>query len=142
MYKFPLDAENLSMIAFGSARRSRWLAAVLLLSSGCGVGQGGHTADADQAQETLRIVLDAWKAGETPESLEKRTPAIHVKDADWLEGFRLLSYAPGGEGKLVGFDMNYTVILELKSPKGKAVKRNAVYTITTRPELLVMRQEG
>ena len=38
--------------------------------------------------------------------------------------------------------MNYPVVLELKSPKGKSVKKNAVYTVTTRPELLVSRQEG
>jgi hypothetical protein len=130
------------MIAFKLARPSWWLAGVLLLATGCGTGQVGHTADADQAQQALRAVLDAWKAGETPENLAKRTPAIHVKDVEWLDGFRLLSYSPGGEGKLVGYDMNYTVTLELKSPKGKAVKRSAVYTITTRPELLVMRQEG
>jgi hypothetical protein len=130
------------MIVFQFARRSWWLAAVLLLSSGCGTSPVGHTADADQAKEALRVVLDAWRAGETPESLAQRTPAIHVKDMDWLDGFRLVSYSPEGQGKLVGYDMNYTVTLELKSPKGKAVKRDAVYTITTRPERLVLRQEG
>ena len=29
--------------------------------------------------------------------------------------------------------MNYPVVLELKSPKGKSVKKTAVYTVTTRP---------
>ena len=79
-------------------------------------------------------MLDAWKAGETPEDLAKRSPPIHVKDVDWSGGFRLVSYKAGDEGKLVGYDMNYPVVLELKSPKGKSVKKTAVYTVTTQPE--------
>ena len=42
--------------------------------------------------EALHAVLDAWKAGEKPEDLEKRTPPIHVKDVDWNGGFRLVGY--------------------------------------------------
>ena len=38
--------------------------------------------------------------------------------------------------------MNYPVTLELKTPKGKSVKKAAVYTVTTSPQLLVLRQEG
>jgi hypothetical protein len=38
--------------------------------------------------------------------------------------------------------MTYPVVLEMENPKGKSVKKNAVYTVTTRPELLVSRQEG
>jgi len=84
----------------------------------------------------------AFTASTKPEDLEKRTPPIHVKDVDWNGGFRLVSYKAGEAGKLAGYDMNYPVVLELKSPKGNSVKKNAVYTVTTRPELLVSRQEG
>jgi hypothetical protein len=38
--------------------------------------------------------------------------------------------------------MNYSVLLELKSAKGGSIKKNAVYTVTTRPRILVARQEG
>ena len=65
-----------------------------------------------------------------------------MKDKDWNEGYQLVSYQAGEGGKLVGYDMNCPVVLELKSPKGKSVKKTAVYTITTRPETLVSRQEG
>ncbi|HZW35099.1 MAG TPA: hypothetical protein VFF52_30535, partial [Isosphaeraceae bacterium] len=78
----------------------------------------------------------------TPEDLSKRTPPIHVKDLDWTSGLRLVSYQAGETGKLVGYDMNYLVVLELKSPKGNSIKKNAVYTVTTHPEFLVARQEG
>jgi hypothetical protein len=116
--------------------------AVVLLMFTCGCGAGVQTADPGQAQATLRVVLDAWKAGETPADLEKRAPSIHVNDLDWNAGFRLVGYQAGDEGKLVGFDMNYPVVLELKGPKGRALKKHAVYTVTTRPQLLVLRQEG
>ena len=113
-----------------------------MLSFGMGCGQSARPADASQAQAALRTVLDAWKAGGMPGDLGSRTPSIHVKDLDWNEGYRLMSYKPSDEGKLAGYDMNYAVILDLKTPKGKSVKKTAVYTITTRPECLVMRQEG
>jgi hypothetical protein len=129
-------------------RYARWaacaccLAAALAAASGCGVGSSVHPADPTQAQAVLRTVLDAWKAGETPDALQKRTPPIHVADMDWRDGFRLVGYQADSEGKLVGYDMNYPVVLELKNPKGTAVKKKAVYTITTAPEVLVLRQEG
>jgi hypothetical protein len=125
------------------ARPTRCLAGVILMfACGCGFESGGQAADPGQAQVALRAVLDAWKAGEKPEDLEKRTPSIHVKDVDWHGGFQLVNYKADEEGKRVGYDMNYPVLLELKSPKGGVVKRTAVYTITTRPQLLVLRQEG
>lgn len=126
------------------ARRPWWLAGALMLSLGfgSGCGQSAQPADASQARQALRTVLDAWKAGGLPGDLGSRTPSIYVKDLDWNDGYRLVSYKPSDEGKLAGYDMNYAVILELKSPKGKSVKKAAVYTITTRPECLVMRQEG
>ena len=127
-----------------NARKTSWLAGVMvvLVSMGSGCSRNGPTADAGQAEEALRVVLDAWKAGGTPAELGKRSPAIHVNDLDWRDGFRLVSYKPSSQGRLAGFDMNYAVTLELKSPKGKSVKKTAVYTITTRPECLVLRQEG
>jgi hypothetical protein len=118
------------------------IATVLLIASGC--GDGGHPVPADsaQARATLHAALEAWKAGEPPESLAGQSPPIHVKDVDWKGGLRLVGYKAEGDGKLVGYDMNYLVVLELKSPKGVPIKKHAVYTVTTRPELLVSRQEG
>jgi hypothetical protein len=82
------------------------------------------------------------EAGETPEHLATLTPPIHIKDGDWGGGFRLVAFNADANGRLVGYDMNYSVDLELKSPKGTTVKKQAVYTVTTHPELFISRQEG
>jgi hypothetical protein len=119
-----------------------WLAGSLIFLSGCGTGGTAEPADPAKAQEALHTVLDAWKSGEKLEDIEKRTPPIHVKDLDWAGGFKLTGYKASAEGKPAGYDMTYPVVLELQDPKGKSVKKNAVYTITTRPELLITRQEG
>lgn len=122
---------------------SRWsLVSILALSVLVGCGESGQPADAGQAQDALQTMLDAWKEGGSPTDLGKQTPPIQVKDLDWQGGFRLVSFTTGAEGKLVGYDMDYTVVLELKDPKGKAVRKTAVYTISTKPERLVVRQEG
>ena len=132
------------MITLVIAKRTWRLAGVLavLVSMGSGCGGNGPVADPRAAEDELHAALDSWKAGGSPDDLGKRSPAIHVNDLDWRDGFRLISYKPGAEGRLAGYDMNYAVTLELKSPKGKKIKKIAVYTITTRPECLVMRQEG
>lgn len=131
------------MNAIIHARRACCLGlAGLLLGVGAGCGAGVEAADPAQAREALGVALDAWKAGESPADLEKRAPAILVKDVDWEKGLRLVRYQADGEGKLFGFDLNYRVALELKAPKGRVIKRVAVYTVTTRPQLLVLRQEG
>jgi hypothetical protein len=119
-----------------------WTAGVLLLAAGCGTGSSPQAADSSQARTALQTALDAWKAGEKPEDLEKRSPPLHIKDVDWNGGFQLVGYEANTDGKLVGYDMNYPVNLELKSPKGDTVKKKAVYTVTTKPELIVSRQEG
>jgi hypothetical protein len=118
------------------------LSLAVLASSGCGLGETPHQADPDQARTALHAVLDAWKAGAKPESLEAQSPPIRVLDLDWKDGHTLVSYRPEGEAKLVGFDINYPVVLELKGRKGRTVKKTAVYTVTTHPEFLVLRQEG
>jgi hypothetical protein len=110
---------------------------------GCGgCGQSASPSDQVEGRKALQAVLDAWKAGEKPDALARRTPPIHVSDGDWMSGLRLQSYKADDDGKLVGSDVNYNVVLELKTAKGKVVKKNAVYAVTTHPQLLVLRQDS
>jgi hypothetical protein len=134
--------EDIPMAGILRTAGTLWIAGVLLGASGCGSHATPQPADSAQAQAALRAALESWKAGETPENLEKQSPPIHVKDVDWVGGFRLVDFKADAEGKLVGYEMNYTVVLELKSPKGASVKKKAVYTVTTRPDVFISRQEG
>ena len=119
-----------------------WVAAMLLTASGCGAGATPQLSDSAKAKAALQNALESWKAGKTPKDLKKQSPPIHVKDVDWDGGFLLVNFKADAEGKLAGYDVNYPVVLELKSPKGVSVKKTAVYTVTTTPELLISRQEG
>ncbi len=123
------------------SRRPLWLAGVALLMLGCaGCGQSARQSDPSEGLKALQTVLDAWKGGEQPAALEQRTPPIHVSDGDWMSGLKLQKYK-ADDGKLIGTDVSYNVALELKTTKGKIVKRSAVYAVTTHPQLLVLRQD-
>jgi hypothetical protein len=115
---------------------------MLILVMGCGgCGQQRSPADESDGRQALLIALDAWKAGDEPDNLAQRTPPIHVKDGDWKSGLRLKDYKADDAGKLVGSDINFNVALELTTAKGVLVKRDAVYAITTHPQVLVVRQD-
>jgi hypothetical protein len=124
-----------------SPRRSWRLAGVVILALGAaGCGTSASPADRADGGKALQAALDAWKGGKTPGDLEKQTPSIHVSDGDWKSGYALESYK-ADEGKLVGADLNYAVVLEMKDPKGKATTKNVVYAVSTHPQLLVLRQD-
>src|SRR5512144_3159526 len=94
--------EQIDMKAILQTIRPCRLMGTLAVFSGCGTGATAHPADPAQAHEALRTVLDAWKAGEKPQDLVKRTPPIQVLDLDWQGGFTLIGYKADAEGKLVG----------------------------------------
>ena len=116
---------------FTSSKSIKRLCQVLLFMASIavtGCGEPSATpSDPAKAVVALKSVLDSWKAGETPETLSGRSPSIHVVDLDWEQGYKLV---------------DYKVALQLKSPKGKLIKRNAIYTVSTHPEVMIQRQEG
>lgn len=115
--------------------------ATCLALGGAGCGSSGTPADPDDGRKALLAALDAWKGGEKPDALAHRTPSIHVADGDWSSGLLLQDYKPDDEGRHVGSDLSYQVVLELKNAKGKVVKKTAVYAVSTQPQLLVLRQD-
>jgi hypothetical protein len=116
------------------------LISTLILGSG-GCNPTARPSDPGEGRKALRATLEAWKGGEKPEALASRTPSIHVSDGDWKSGLLLKSYRAVDEGRLVGSDLSYCVALELKNARGKLVKRDAVYAVTTHPQLLILRQD-
>jgi hypothetical protein len=117
------------------------LVGALVLASGCGGTPAA--ADPDQARQTLIAALDAWKSGDSPAALAARSPAIHVSDGDWSSGATLTSYQAEDSARPAGYDLSFSVVLELKGPKAKApTKSKAVYVVSTHPEALVLRQDA
>jgi hypothetical protein len=126
-------------------RRPSWPVGVLTLIlipmlGFCGCRQSAPS-DPTEGRKVLLTVLEAWKGGEKPAALAQRTPPIHVTDGDWMSGLRLQSFQADG-GRLVGSDVSYDVVLELKTARGKVVKKNAIYAVTTRPPVLVLTQDS
>lgn len=125
-----------------SPRRFLGLAGALILAIGSvGCEQSATPSDHNEGRKALQVALDAWKGGEKPDGLAQRSPSIHVSDVDWKSGLLLQSYQADDQGKLVGADLNYSVVLELKNAKGKVTKKQAVYAVATHPQLLVLRQD-
>lgn len=86
----------------------------------------GHVPPADtsndQAATALRGVLDAWRSGQTPDSLRTQKPSVLAADEDWQSGCELHSYqlfdlpVHGGVAARVG------ALLELSTPNGRVRK--------------------
>jgi hypothetical protein len=123
-------------------RRASWPAGALMLILACGgCGPSARPSDPGEGRKALEAALDAWKGGEKPDALAQRSPSIHVSDSDWKLGLLLKNYKADDQGKLVGSDLNYSVVLELKNPAGKVTRKDAVYAVTTHPQILVLRQD-
>jgi hypothetical protein len=110
---------------------------VIVLTSGC--SQSARPSDQEEGRKALQTTLDTWKGGGNPDSLAQRSPSIHASDGDWKSGLILQNYRADGDGKLVGSDLNYSVELKLKNPRGGVTKKTAVYAVTTHPQFLVLR---
>ncbi|WZO98359.1 hypothetical protein EP7_005420 [Isosphaeraceae bacterium EP7] len=125
----------------GLALRPIGLALVFLVGT-AGCGQNASPSDPVEGRTLLLAALEAWKGGEKPETLTSQDPPLHVADGDWMSGLRLVNFRAAEEGRLIGTDVNYDVVLEMKNPRGKSIRRDAVYAVTTHPQRLVLRQDS
>lgn len=108
---------------------------------GCaGSGPPAAPVDPEQARSTLRAVLEAWKGGESPESLQERSPSIVVQDMDWKMGYELVGYEVDGPGQAIDANLFCPVRLQLRSPDGKDLEKNVRYIVGTDPVLTVFRE--
>lgn len=124
----------------------KWLrllpwAPLVLAAAGCG-GQAGPPAPADPAaaRTALHTVLDAWKKGETADSLKDHRPPMYVNDYEWRSGRRLLAYEVQGDD-LSGGALRCQVTLALADENGRPASKAVVYTVGTSPAVAVTREE-
>jgi hypothetical protein len=120
--------------------RSALLAlALVAVSIGCGESLP-PAAEPDRAQAALRTALDAWKNGESPESLKTRNPAIYVSDTEWRNGAQLEQYEIES-GQTAGLGWRCEVTLTVKNAQGGSRTHGASYRIDTDPQIVVVHEE-
>lgn len=117
----------------------------LILAAGCGATDRSETTappphDPELAKNTLQAALDAWKRGEAG-ALARRVPPIRFVDDDFVTGWRLVDYALEEPDMPIKPHADVAVILSLKDPRGKAVRRETRYQVTTSPRLAVLRSD-
>lgn len=122
-----------SLLAIGAA-----LCCSLLVGCGHDVPTSAPVKS-DVARETLSSVMESWKNGAKPESLQERNPAIVVQDLDWTGGFKLVDYDFEGLGKEVDANLIVQVKLTLEDSSGEKTEKMVTYVVGTSPKLTVFR---
>jgi hypothetical protein len=98
-------------------------------------------ADPEKGREALRIALAAWQNGDSPESLRRGSPPVTATDPKWRDGYRLLRYEIADDARVAGYDLQCRAALWLRGPDGKPTQEKAVFIVSTRPALVVVRAE-
>jgi hypothetical protein len=124
-------------------RRSLALIAALLSAAapGCG-GSPAAVVESSQARDLLTSALDAWRSGESADSMAERSPAVHVNDHDWRGGAKLEAYELKGAGTASGPEWRCQVLLTLRGTDGKLKKRTASYGVATSPVIAIVRDDS
>ena len=120
-----------------TSRRIAVLVAVAL-AAGCGP-ELPPAVDPGEAGTQLRAVLDAWKAGEPFDSLERRNPPVVFNEPLWRGGATLVGYELG-EVQLHGRQGTCKVKLTVVDRDGKTVERRVGYQIDTTPAVVITRE--
>jgi hypothetical protein len=107
--------------------------------AGCGGPYQSAPVNADKARETLAVAMEAWKEGETVESLKEDSPEIVVQDFDWSDGMKLLDYEVLDDGKPESANLVARVKLTLEDKTGAKSEKTVTYLVGTAPVLTVFR---
>jgi hypothetical protein len=116
-------------------------APLVFAAAGCG-GQAGPPAPVDPAaaRSALRTALDAWRKGETADSLKERLPPIYMIDYEWRSGRRLLNYEVHDDDPFGGA-LRCRVTLSLAEEHGRSSSKSVVYAVGGDQALAVTREE-
>lgn len=93
-----------------------------------------------EAVAVIQTVLDAWRSGQTPESLRDQKPSILVADDDWQSKWELHSYQLFDLPSSGGVSARLGAQLELSGPQGR-VQKQVRYLVATNPIISVVRED-
>jgi hypothetical protein len=115
------------------------LAALALALAGC--DSALPAVDPARAREALQSVLEAWRRGESPDSLRQQSPPVHVGDDDWKAGrAKLVRYEVADPPSPVGAGLRFRTTLTLQDARGKSRRQTVQYRVFTAPCLSVVRE--
>ena len=125
-------------------RSIAWMpAAALLVAAGCSEPAPlGRATTPEASRAALTAAQDGWKAGETPDTLARRSTPIHLADDDFTRGRKLADYRIEGEPKEVGTGLSYVVTLTFRDGDKPAATRRVAYRVVTEPNTAITREEG
>lgn len=94
----------------------------------------------NRGREVVRLALDAWQRGKTPEEMQQASPPMEVSDDDWDDGSQLIAYEITDTYGTPDDDLpRCAVTLTIKDLMGKQVSRQVVYRVRTEPNLVIGR---
>lgn len=118
--------------------RLSWLMpAACFVLAGCGGPPLPPETDPAAGRAALTKVLDAWKAGGTPDAV---MPII-TKDPDWAAGAKLTGYQIAADDGRSGVDLLVSVKLQLTRADGKAQEKTVNYVVAVAAATVVLRKE-
>src|SRR5689334_15664131 len=100
-----------------------------LAASGCAENVSATPLDSSKAREALKATLDAWRGGNSVDSLKSNSPPIVAQDMEWQGGSTLSDYQIEGEGQKVDSNLKIPVKLTLKQG-GKSASKKVTYLVT------------
>jgi hypothetical protein len=117
---------------------------LILLShfSGCSSAPSVANSDPARAKEIATTILDAWKNGESMESLKQKTPPMFAVIDLWKDGCKLNSYEIVGDGEMVGPNVRFQVRFNCQDKAGKKVDKTIKYLVTTTPAITFIKEDG
>jgi hypothetical protein len=142
-----LDHLDQNWTLYGSLRVVAACLVVLatLLLPGCSNSNTAYAVNELQARDALKIALDAWKKGETSQSLASSSTPMTVQDFEWDTGAKLIDYQLVDDGRADGPNLRIQVKLTTAGEPGKSNKeakpteKKASYVVGTSPRLTVFR---
>ncbi len=114
----------------------------VLLFAGCG-GRGEIRPEGDTAtaKSALSSALDAWKAGETPNDLQSRSPVVWMGDEDWKAGRGLAAYEIDGEPELNGSHWRVYAKLTVSQDGKTSPPERVCYAVTLGDAVSIIRSD-
>lgn len=103
--------------------------AMTILLIGCGGPSLPPETDASRGRELLKIVLEKWKSGGSPDDLKAASPSIIANDPDWNAGAKLKGFEIAPDDRRSGVDLLVSVKLQLTKPDGQSQEKKVNFAI-------------